>query len=279
MPAKYSVIQYVPDPIADERVNIGVVVFDKYNVLVRFLKRWTRVKRFARIVDVEFLERFASECIEAASPDLLLPSFERFPKLDGERILTMAHSWRNSIQLTEPRGSIKSVDDLLSEMATRFLVEQNRTTRDYRDKQAAARIVRAKIRVLLNERFGPTEAKTLLDTDGSLDGANTFHHFDAVVRNGAPYFAVDALSFELPRATNLDLQINAKAFSLVDVLANRPKLPIGIFTLPPTNAQTPLASLYHETVKTYTSIGVNILTEDTVTGWTKDMLNLIPREH
>ncbi|MBD2294685.1 DUF3037 domain-containing protein [Anabaena sphaerica FACHB-251] len=29
MASKYSVIQYVPDPIADQRINIGVIAFDK----------------------------------------------------------------------------------------------------------------------------------------------------------------------------------------------------------------------------------------------------------
>src|ERR1700712_1684377 len=120
MPAKYSVIQFVPDPIAGERINIGVIAFDKYRVVVRFLKQWERVKRFAND-DVQFLQDFADNCISAVSPNLLLPTSERFPRLDESKIIEMAHGWKNSIQLTEPRGSTKVADDLLSEIASRFL--------------------------------------------------------------------------------------------------------------------------------------------------------------
>lgn len=36
MVSRYSVIQYVPDPIADERMNVGVVVFNDDTVLCTF---------------------------------------------------------------------------------------------------------------------------------------------------------------------------------------------------------------------------------------------------
>jgi Protein of unknown function (DUF3037) len=36
MASKYSVIQYVPDPIADERINIGVIAFDNQNIRTLF---------------------------------------------------------------------------------------------------------------------------------------------------------------------------------------------------------------------------------------------------
>jgi hypothetical protein len=38
MPAKYSVIQFVPSPVANECINIGVIAFDAADVHVRFLK-------------------------------------------------------------------------------------------------------------------------------------------------------------------------------------------------------------------------------------------------
>ena len=35
MAAYYTVVQYVPDPVADERINVGVVGFARGRVLVR----------------------------------------------------------------------------------------------------------------------------------------------------------------------------------------------------------------------------------------------------
>jgi len=46
MVSRYSIVQYVPNPIADQRINIGVLAFDDNRVCVRFLSNWERVKRF-----------------------------------------------------------------------------------------------------------------------------------------------------------------------------------------------------------------------------------------
>ena len=103
MPAKYSIIQFIPNPIANERINIGVITFDTTNVHVRFLKNWERVKRFASN-DIQFLQDFAEKCEQAVSPNLLFSTMENFPRLDETQILAMAHGWKNSIQLTEPEA-------------------------------------------------------------------------------------------------------------------------------------------------------------------------------
>jgi hypothetical protein len=275
MPAKYSVIQFVPDPIAGERINIGVLVFDEQGILVRFLKNWERVRRFANS-DVEFLQDFAHTCTDAASPNLFLPTMERFPRLDEDQIRAMAHNWKNSIQLTEPRGSTKPIEALLAEVASRFLVEPSHTKREYRDKMAAALIARNKVRGALRTRFSRAQAQHLLLPHGQLEGKNKPHAFDAVVQNGQPHFAIDALSFELPRATNLSLQVYAKAWTLVDVRDNDPDIPIGIYTLPPVEKRPHLTALYEETVSTYESIGVDVLTDETFNSWLKDKIDKIP---
>jgi Protein of unknown function (DUF3037) len=46
MVSRYSVIRYVPNPSADERINIGVLVSDEQEVRVRFLQNWERVRCF-----------------------------------------------------------------------------------------------------------------------------------------------------------------------------------------------------------------------------------------
>jgi hypothetical protein len=275
MPAKYSVIQFLPDPIAGERINIGVIVFDNQSVQVRFLRNWERVRRFANS-EVEFLQDFAGTCTLAASPNLLLPTMERFPRLDEQQILAMAHNWRNSIQLTEPRGSTKPIEALLTEVVARFLVEPSHTKKEYRDKMTAARIARAKVRGALRNRFSIAQADHLLMPYGQLEGKNKPHAFDAVVQNGRPHFAIDALSFELPRATNLDLQIYAKAWTLTDVRDNDPNIPIGIYTLPPLDKRSHLTALYDETVSTYTNIGVDVLTDETFSIWLREKIDSIP---
>ncbi len=46
MASFYTVVQYVPDPVTDERVNIGVIVAAEDTVQSRFLSNWRRVKQF-----------------------------------------------------------------------------------------------------------------------------------------------------------------------------------------------------------------------------------------
>ena len=59
MTSHYSIVQYVPDPIADERINVGVIATgENGTVRVRFLGHWQRVHQFGR-GDVSFLQEFA----------------------------------------------------------------------------------------------------------------------------------------------------------------------------------------------------------------------------
>jgi len=44
----YTVVQCVPDPIAGERINIGVIVLGEGRLSCRFVRTWRRVAQFAR---------------------------------------------------------------------------------------------------------------------------------------------------------------------------------------------------------------------------------------
>lgn len=54
MASRYSIVQYVPNPITDEWINIGVVAFDDNDVRVQFVNNWGRVQAFGR-EDINFL--------------------------------------------------------------------------------------------------------------------------------------------------------------------------------------------------------------------------------
>src|SRR5205085_1687637 len=103
--------------------------------------------------------------------------------------------------------SLKSAEVLLPDIVSKFLVEHTREQRKFRDKTTAAKIARDRLRNALSQRFAHTTVQHLLMSRGEVEGKNKPHIFDAVVQNGAPHFAVDALSFELPKATNLDLLV------------------------------------------------------------------------
>ena len=83
MPSRYSIIQYVPNPIADERINIGVLAFDENLVKVSFLKNWQCVKDFGG-EKIDFLQDFAERMQVQANHGLLFPGDEtnETPKQD-----------------------------------------------------------------------------------------------------------------------------------------------------------------------------------------------------
>lgn len=106
MTSYYCVIQFIPDVVRDERVNVGVLTFGDGQVRTRFIKDWTRAETIAG-TDVMGL-KFLLEDVE---------------NLSENDVWNAARNWEHAIQLTYPCGTGKSPDELLNETANRFLVD------------------------------------------------------------------------------------------------------------------------------------------------------------
>lgn len=115
MATYYTVIQYVPDPIADERINTGVIVFGEGRIKSRFVDKWDRLSRFSGR-DITALRDFAKEIEEASKRPRSLGGM-----IDENTIREMATHWTGSIQLTRPRGSLLSLDELMEDVGRRYL--------------------------------------------------------------------------------------------------------------------------------------------------------------
>lgn len=133
MASKYSIVQYVPNPIADERINIGVVAFNENEVRVRFLKNWERVRHFGR-EDISFLKDFSLRMSKAAESGLIFPGDNREASYQ-ERLNQLTRNWLNSIQFTQPRGSLEDVDSLLEDIVANYLIEPTSQKLKLRDRQ------------------------------------------------------------------------------------------------------------------------------------------------
>src|SRR5438093_11145067 len=117
MPSHYSIIRYVPDPIADERINVGVIVVGDRDVRMRFLTNWHRVKDFSS-ANIKFVRDFASSL---QARHRLMPADDHW---DLEELTRLSHEWANSIQFSEPRASLKSAPDLFDEVVARYLRDE-----------------------------------------------------------------------------------------------------------------------------------------------------------
>jgi CheY-like chemotaxis protein len=134
MASRYSIIQYVPHPSADERINIGVLVFNKHKALVHFLKNWERVRHFGLPEDMDSLQDFVHEMTNATEKGLLFPGDSASSIPTYERLIEVARGWMNSIQFTEPRGSLESPEQLLGDLVQTYLFEPPAEEQDL-DKQ------------------------------------------------------------------------------------------------------------------------------------------------
>jgi hypothetical protein len=265
MVSRYSIVQYVPNPIADERINIGVLAFDDNRVRVRFLSNWERVKRFG-MEDIHFLKDFASRMEDAAADGLLFPGDSPNETPKQERLIRVAQNWFNSIQLTEPRGSLDDVDSLLADIADTCLLEPPEKPKP-RDRAFAVQMTRSKIKNVLGDA-----AKDLVKSNYPLSGYRTKHKFDVVVANGQPYFAAQGISFEV--RVKEDIQ-NSIAWKIADVKKHQPDFPLAIVTLPPNPkypAHNKLERNYQKVTSMYSKLGADILTEDNMGPWVKDHL-------
>jgi hypothetical protein len=70
MASRYSVIHYVPNLIADERINIGVIAFNNNVVRIRFVKNSQRVRHFG-MEEIDFLKDFAHRMENGAKEGLI----------------------------------------------------------------------------------------------------------------------------------------------------------------------------------------------------------------
>jgi hypothetical protein len=75
--------------------------------------------------------------------------------------------------------------------------------------------------------------KDLIDRNGRLTGHLESHVFDAIIGNGKPLAAVQALSFEGGDTPTLEREVDATAWLVEDVKRKHKALPVAVFLLLP----------------------------------------------
>jgi hypothetical protein len=229
VPSFYSVVQFVPDPIRDERLNFGVVVFDEDVVRCQFLSDWARASRFSGS-DVSFLRDFAQSVQASSVPQIGL--FNESPQWSPQAIREAAGHWVNSIQLTEPRASTLDTEKLLPRISARYLPPAAPRRRTFRDRRAAVAIARANLLHAL-DAAGAQHKGIVVAKNVQFGGALDQHTFDLGLQNGHLLHGIQGMSFEGPTRNELIREVDATAWSISDIHESTPELPITIVALPP----------------------------------------------
>jgi DUF3037 family protein len=261
MASHYTVVQFVPDPIIDERINIGVIAFGGHDVHARFVSDWNRVRRFGG-QDVGFLRDFASQVARQQGRQMMLINQDG-PALDENKLKAMAGRWVNCVQFTAPRASLKAPEELVEEMSERFLRSAVlRRPRVHRTKRDAVAMSFQEMEDALIAKVGIRGTK-LMQRTLSLDGLVDRHEFDVGVANGKPLLALNALSFEARDDKKLQTEVDAVAWAIDDVRKVHRTLPIGVLLLPPKGR----SGAYDRAKRTFSALRADALSDDTLAAW------------
>jgi Protein of unknown function (DUF3037) len=217
---QFAVLQYVPDPVRQESVNVGVIVAapGASTAEVRILKTQdtARLKWLGFKDDVGFLHDVAD--------DLARPTVANGVTISD--VLTTAHQqWAGTIRVTELRAALHDDPrDLCEELYGRYVANPRTRRRPaYRDRRAARRKVTTALRGQL-----PREA---VKPQVKVPGHYEAHPFDLGLYNGHLLHAIAAFSFEAPDRETLQTEVAACAWAITDVRAHSPYLPITVVTI------------------------------------------------
>jgi len=261
------IVQYVPDAVTNERINIGVVVVANGTANSLFLSHWNRVKQFAG-ANIAFLKDIQRDA----------------RRWDEATVLRLASQWTGSVQLTEPRFTTLEPEQALFDASRRYLLDRSPEKQAYRGKSDAVRIVKGQIREKLVARLGTSGQALLKDSSYELKGKHLAYGFDVTVGNGRPFYAAQGISFEVPDTRHLDKEITSTAWLIEDVKRETPDLPLGVSVLPPKatlaarNGRDP-DRLYDDATRLLNGLGARVLTESDLPDWAAEMADKLPPEY
>lgn len=257
----YTVVRYVPDPIADERVNIGVIAFQGDQVKSVFLRRWTRVKQLG-LENIDFLRDFAD-----AVENRQLPLFESSRQWDEKAVREAVGAWANSIQFSAPKASTMDAAQTIASISKRVLLQADLTPRKRaRDKRAVVSLGAAKLHSALIQETGEL-ADDLLKKRLMVEGKLQLHSFDLGVKNGEIIAVAQGLSFEGRHTLEQVRDADAAKWAVDDVRKRHKDAAIAILALPPKSADSKSHKAYEELRHVLKGLDAELVRETKLAQW------------
>jgi SOS regulatory protein LexA len=253
---EFTLVRYVPDPVKNEFVNIGVVVRDAGATTVRFTRDWTRVRRVDPSADTSMLEALEEE----------LQARMLAGGRVGERPLweVLEESLSNGIQLSERKAYLaESVAEEMDQLMQLYVetAGQSKTRKKPHGRAALVETMRREF-----ERAGAWEkmrkripaadytgAGDLLRVDCGYQAVGMAKMFHAVTletdNDGAK-----ALAYSLPGLVEGVRRIEGRGLELTAVIEPLRKL------WPEEQAGSELVERYRFGVEAMEQAGVRVLT-------------------
>jgi hypothetical protein len=269
MTSYFSQIQYVPDPITGERINIGIVVVDPTGSRFQFVQDWKRAATFGGGQDIGFLKEFADEATTNGAAWLAkgsLASTETLTKSLGR--------WQNKIQFSKPLPSVKGYAELLEDLAPRFLhltEVEPATPHRGRGREKAILTATKSLAAAMRERYGHAP-RGILQRDLDLAGKIESHKIDVGLKNGELYGGAFAVSFETNSPRSQERDTDAIAFALEDLRTRHDDL--AVIVLPP----HPVTPTYQRSRRIFKALDVRTLAEKQLPAWASALVEKLPKD-
>ncbi len=252
VPSYYSVLQFVPDPRTDERINVGVVATDGETTDTRFVEDLRRAATFG--------------LIEASALRSTLADLQReIEATTADELQILADTWRHAIQITPPQASLLDLPTLLDQIAELMLRHR-----------PARRRTNTKTQIIARARSSIIHAITALDLDGvgrvdsrmPIQGQHRPHEVDLTLSNGKVLVAAQAISFARPASPQVDRDVDATAWLIKDIAdtVDHPSLAVIIGPPPDKNRHD-----FQEATGLFQEINADIVLTGEMDGWAKEM--------
>jgi len=224
MAAFFSIVRFVPDSVANEAVNIGLLVASGTRVEVRTLSDWDRVKHFAGAA-----WREARRLVEELEQDP--KTFLGLTQVDVADDLRAATArWTRALQFSDVRASLDTLDGVMTSLEPMVLVGQRGDMLPLQSRRVV--VVRTVYRAMSSAfelRF-ERKARGLVKQHARVSGHRTSHKLDVGVVNGSIYAGAFALSFSTVQPERQWKDTDAVAFAVDDLRATGLSAPLCVVT-------------------------------------------------
>ena len=260
----YTVIQFVPDPVADERQRRGSR-FRRRPSPCPFREKLgpsSALRQQGRL----FLKQFARDLEDRIQDG---PTSSRVTEAT---LRDMAANWRNAIQFTTPRGSLLSLEKLLEDAEGRFLASDRVPgsqpfTRRFMKKLAFDATCQAFV------QRGGERARRYVKRNFSINGAITAHPFSLAIANRTPCVAAEVFSFVGSSERSQEKGVMATAFAFEDVQKQHREIDLVALVL--TGDESPTVSV--DAMKVFGSLRARVVPKDQVDDWADEVARRILR--
>ncbi len=260
----YAILQYVPDPVRDERLNIGVLVAgdEPRFFSARLLPQtgWGRIRRLGydqdRALLVELRRQFAAETLTGAEIPGAVSSW-----WTAGRMREASTEWCGTLQVSRPRPVIHDQPAaLVNELFKRCVADPGAPRRRPRDRKWVNAKIRVELRAAITTKLPDASFDEYLAQKPRVEGAHEAHAFDFELRNGHSLELMRSLSFETADTMRLRNEVDAIAFAITDLQAGNVPTPVTVVSIGEGRLLQTAERLYGE-------LGANLVREAEIPTW------------